>query len=84
MLVCYDRSGCHNWATDVRVNLYSNGFGYVWEAQYVDNEHLFLTQYLQCIKDQYVQHWHASCSRNKKMCIMLITYFFKLRGILLL
>ena len=35
MLVCYDRSCCHNWATDFRVNLYSNGYGYVWEAQYV-------------------------------------------------
>jgi len=42
MLVCYDRSGCHNLATDV------------WEAQYVDTEHLFLMQYLLCIKYQYV------------------------------
>ena len=24
-------------------------------------------QYMQCIKDQYVQHWHASCLRNKKL-----------------
>jgi len=22
---------------------------------------------MQCIKDQYVQHWHASCLRNKKL-----------------
>jgi len=29
--------------------------------------HLFLMQYMQCIKDQYVQHWHASCLRNKKL-----------------
>jgi len=28
---------------------------YVCEAQYVDNEHLFLMQYLQCIQDSYVQ-----------------------------
>jgi len=34
---------------------------------YVDNEHLFLMQYLQCDKDQYVHHWHASCLRNNKL-----------------
>ena len=36
----------------VRKNLYSNGFGYVWEAQNVDSEALFLSKYLLRIKDQ--------------------------------
>jgi len=24
-------------------------------------------QYLQCIKNQYIQHWHARCIRNNKL-----------------
>ena len=33
MLVYYDNLGYENWVTDVKRNLYSNGIGYIWEAQ---------------------------------------------------
>ena len=41
MLVLYDNHGYVNWVTYTRKKIYSNGFGYVWEAQNVDNETLF-------------------------------------------
>ena len=67
MLVFYDNHGYVNWATYIRKNLYSNGFGYVWEAQNVDSEALFLSKYLLRIKDQYLQTWTDLCNNNNKL-----------------
>ena len=54
MLLYYDRIGYKNWVTNVRCNLYTNGFGYIWEAQNVVNPKLFLLQYVQKLKDQFM------------------------------
>ena len=50
MLVYYDRLGYKNWVTDVRLNLYTNGFGYLWEAQKNFNRKYFLSEYEQRLK----------------------------------
>jgi hypothetical protein len=43
----YDNMGYHNWATDVRVHFFSNGYGDVWEDQSNNNPKLFfVTIYL--------------------------------------
>ena len=47
MLRHYDRLGYKNWVTDLRHNLYNNGFGYVWEAQGVASSTLFVYEYIQ-------------------------------------
>ena len=38
MMKYYDACGHSNWVTSVRTNLYSNGFGYIWEMQDVQNK----------------------------------------------
>ena len=68
MLKIYDGLGYENWASEVRVHLFSNGFGYVWENQRVDNPKLFLVQYTQRLKDQYIQEWRSKCNTMSKLC----------------
>lgn len=68
MLMYYDNLGYNNWVSDVRDNLYSNGFGYIWEAQNVINPKMFLLQYVQKLTDQALQDWNARCRENSKLC----------------
>ena len=42
MLRLLDSNGKVNWVTRIRMLLSSNGFGYIWENQGVDNESIFL------------------------------------------
>lgn len=67
MLMLYDENGYENWATYIRTNLYSNGFGYVWESQSVQNEKMFLSEYVTRLKDQYLQVWSDLCVNNNKL-----------------
>jgi hypothetical protein len=55
MLKSLDSVGHTNWVTHLRKNIMSNGFSYVWTAQYVVNEKSFLSEYVQRFKDQYIQ-----------------------------
>ena len=41
MLKFYVSNGYKNWVTDIRNNLYMNGYSYIWEAQSANNERLF-------------------------------------------
>ena len=70
MLRMLDTSGKINWVTKVRQTLYKNGFGYIWENQGVRNEDLFLSEFTQRMKDQYLQTWSNICQTSPK----LITY----------
>jgi len=70
MLMYYDSLGYCNWVTDVRNALYSNGFGYVWEAQAVVNEKLFLECYVRELKKQNIVNWRARCEHYKE-CYLL-------------
>jgi hypothetical protein len=77
MLLHYDSLGYSNWVTSVKRNLYRNGFGYIWEAQSVENSVLFLHQYSQRLKDQYMQQWSEECKQNLKLTSYCLfkTYF---------
>ena len=55
MLKYYDSIGHVNWVTDVRTVLYSNGYGYVWESQNVPNRNHFINNFVNRLKDQYIQ-----------------------------
>ena len=67
MLLHLDNLGYSNWVTAVRLNLSSNGYGYIWENQHVDNEKNFLYHYTQRLKDQYIQKWRAGCIDSIKL-----------------
>ena len=67
MLLHLDNLGYSNWVTAVRLNLSSNGYGYIWKNQHVDNEKVFLYHYTQRLKDQYIQKWRAGCIDNIKL-----------------
>lgn len=67
MLMLYDNHGYENWVTYIRRNLYSNGFGYIWDNQRVHNEELFLKEYVCRLKDQYLQTWTELCASNNKL-----------------
>jgi len=46
--------GYVNWVTHLREHVLANGFGYICISQNVTNE-VFLSEYVQRLKDQYVQ-----------------------------
>ena len=58
MLKYYDTNNKNNWVSHVKNILNSNGFGYVWDRQSVANKNLFINQFQQRLKDQYMQDWH--------------------------
>ena len=67
MLFCYDNIGNTNWVTHIRKHLYENGYGYVWEQQVVAQPEMFLSEYTDRMKCQYVQHWRTRCSLTSKL-----------------
>ena len=67
MLVHYDNLGYNNWVSDVRVHLYQNGFGYIWETRKDSNHKLFLLEYVQRLKDQYIQLWKSKYIESSKL-----------------
>ena len=67
MLKYYDSIGCVNWVTKVKHSLCSNGFGYIWEQQTAVNQKLFICQFVQRLKDQYMQQWVDVCNSTSKL-----------------
>ena len=67
MLFYYDNFGCTNWVTHVKKHLYENGYDYVWEQQVVAQPEMFLSEYTDRMKCQYVQHWRTRCSLTSKL-----------------
>ena len=67
MLKFLDASGKVNWVSKVRQTLYMNGFGFVWNQQGVGNETLFINEFTQRLKDQYLQVWADTCSNSSKL-----------------
>ena len=67
MLVHYDNIGYNNWVSDIRVHLYQNGFGYIWERREDFNHKLFLLEYVQRLKDHYIQLWKSKCIESSKL-----------------
>ena len=53
-----DSLGKHNWATDVKNVLNTNGFGCIWEWQNIVNEKVFFKELEQNLRDQFLQKWH--------------------------
>ena len=72
MLKHFDTIGQTNWVSNFRRMLSLNGFGYIWERQFVTNKTLLIRQFHQRLKDQYLQEWHSQVQESSKL------YFYKL------
>ncbi|XP_067652478.1 uncharacterized protein [Haliotis asinina] len=66
MLVLFDRNGHTNWVTAIRKFLFSKGFGYVWNNQYVDFKNLFISELTRRLKDMYLHEWFENMSLSSK------------------
>ena len=69
MLKFYDEHGFKNWVTSLRLNLFRNGFGYIWKNQRVHDPVTFLNLYVNRLKDQYLQTWNDTCMNSNKLVL---------------
>lgn len=69
MLFYFDSVGYSNWATNVKNMLCTNGFGYIWEQQYVPNENAFLKSFTQRLRDQFLQRWREEIVSSRKLIL---------------
>ena len=69
MLFSHQLAGRVNWTAELRNILYINGFGYVWEQQYVENKEEFMKSFSQRLKDCYMQRWKEMVSETSKLFI---------------
>ena len=60
MFKSLDETGRQNWASKVRVLLYTYGFGYVWISQDIEDIGLFITQFKVRLIDCMTQKWHSN------------------------
>lgn len=67
IMKCLDNLGQTNWVSGVRKLLCTNGFGYVWYDQYVSQENIFISKFVQCLKDQYFQGWLETITNSSKL-----------------
>ena len=72
MLKPFDMNGQTNWVSNFRRMPSLNGFGYIWERQYVNNKTMLISQFHQRLQDQYLQEWHSQLQESSKL------YFYKL------
>ena len=63
--------------------LYTNGFGYIWENQYVEHENEFLASFTQRLKDQFLQEWSENILLSW-FCTSNINLAFAMNTILIL
>ena len=54
--------------------LYSNGFGYAWESQSVENGKQFISLIIQRLKDQYLQNWFEKINLSSKLSICILWF----------
>ena len=70
---CYDmlfiqcNAGRLNWASDIKLLLYRYGFGYIWEAQYVEDWDLFVKEFKVRLKDCDRQLWSSGIEEMSKL-----------------
>ena len=67
MLKCFADVGISNWASCIKNILYSNGFGYAWESQSVENEKQFKSLFVQRLKDKHLQSWFEKINPRSKL-----------------
>jgi hypothetical protein len=66
LLLLDDNNGKINWVSQVKHMLYSFGFGYIWEQQFINNISKFMSEFISRLKCSYEQDWHAALSISSK------------------
>ena len=69
MMKYFDNIGKRNWVTGVKNLLMNNGFGNFWIEQSVNNEKVFIQQFVLRLKDQFLQNWHSDVSHSSKLSL---------------
>ena len=69
MMKYFDDLGFNNWATEIKILLQTNGFGYIWESHVVENESTFKSAFVQRLKDQFLQKWAFDINCNRKLVL---------------
>ena len=66
MLFNLDVKGKNNWVTSVRLLLCSNGFGFVWANQGVENVNAFVISFRRRLLDCRLQEWDAHVQSSER------------------
>ena len=66
MLKALDEAGRENWVSEVRVLLYTYGFGYTLVAQDVGDIGLFISQFKIRLRDCMTQKWHSDITDSSR------------------
>ena len=69
MLYYFDALGQQNWATSIKNILNENGFGFIWEQQKISNEKVFLREFEQILRDQFIQKWWETIEQSHKLVL---------------
>ena len=69
ILYSLDQQGRSTWATSVKQLLYKYGFEQIWETQEVDNVNLFLKEFTERVKHQYVENWQQEILQSGKLSL---------------
>ena len=64
MIILVVQTGCH---TLENIYMRINGYGYIWKQQEDAQPVIFLYEYTDNMKCQYVQHWRTRCSITSKL-----------------
>ena len=69
MLKTLDERDKKTWVTNIRLCLYENGFGYVWESQGVGNTKMFLRTFKQRLIDCRWQECHGHIQASERFSV---------------
>ena len=66
MLIKLDERDENTWATEIRLLLYTHGFGFVWENQGVQSIVGFLKEFKQRLVDCNTQNWYGHLTNSQR------------------
>ena len=66
MLKALDDVGRKNWASSIRILLFTYGFGYIWIAQDVGDIAMFISQFKLRLTDSMTQKWHSDINDSSR------------------
>ena len=67
MLYNHANAGRQNWVSNIKNMLYRFGYGYIWEAQLVENPDTFLSEFKMRVTDCDMQSWHDNIANMPKL-----------------
>ena len=67
MQVTQSNAGRKNWATDIKNMLFSFGYGYAWENQFIENHAAFIKEFKTRLSDCDIQKWSEALASMPKL-----------------